>query len=218
MDDRLDRYVEEHGTFGNDALDWLERQTNIRTTHPRMLAGKGQGELLYMLTRMIRPKRVLEIGTFTGYSAICMALGLPDGGHLDTVEVNDELEELTLEGFKRAGVSGLVTLHICDALGFLSKAAECKGAGEDALYDMVFIDANKREYSDYYRLVVDMTRPGGFILADDVLWDGKVFAEHVPSDKQTKGVVEFNETVSGDPRVETMILPIRHGLGIIRKK
>ncbi len=212
MESALDKYLEEHCSIRNEALAWLERQTNIRTNYPRMLTGRVQGEFLYMMTRMISPRKVLEIGTFTGYSAICMALGLPENGHIDTLEINDELEDLIIEGFEKAGVSDKISLHIGDAMEFLRNHS-----GEDS-YDLTFIDANKREYPDYYELVLSLTRPGGFILADDVLWDGKVYAEKVPEDKQTAGIVKFNDLTANDPRVETVILPIRHGLSIIRKK
>lgn len=208
----MEKYIDLHSSFRYDALDWLERQTNIRTNYPRMLTGKVQGEFLYMMTRMISPRNVLEIGTFTGYSAICMALALEGEGHIDTLEINDELEDLILEGFERAGVSGRVSLHIGDAVEFL------RGQDGKKLYDLTFIDANKREYPDYYELALTLTRPGGFILADDVLWDGKVYAEQVPTDKQTSGIVRFNDLAASDPRVETVILPVRHGLSIIRKK
>ncbi len=212
MESAQDKYIEEHCSISNEALDWLERQTNIRTNYPRMLTGKVQGEFLYMMTRMIYPRNVLEIGTFTGYSAICMALALEGEGHIDTLEINDELEDLILEGFERAGVSGRVSLHIGDAVEFM------RGQDGKKLYDLTFIDANKREYPDYYELALTLTRPGGFILADDVLWDGKVYAEQVPTDKQTSGIVRFNDLAASDPRVETVILPVRHGLSIIRKK
>lgn len=212
MESPLEKYIEIHSSFSNEALDWLERQTNIRTNYPRMLTGKVQGEFLYMMTRMISPHNVLEIGTFTGYSAICMALALEGEGHIDTLEINDELEDLILEGFERAGVSGRVSLHIGDAVEFM------RGQDGKKLYDLTFIDANKREYPDYYELALTLTRPCGFILADDVLWDGKVYAEQVPTDKQTSGIVRFNDLAASDPRVETVILPVRHGLSIIRKK
>lgn len=212
MESAQDKYIEEHCSISNEALDWLERQTNIRTNYPRMLTGKVQGEFLYMMTRMISPRNVLEIGTFTGYSAICMALALEGEGHIDTLEINDELEDLILEGFERAGVSGRVSLHIGDAVEFM------RGQDGKKLYDLTFIDANKREYPNYYELALTLTRPGGFILADDVLWDGKVYAEQVPTDKQTSGIVRFNDLAASDPRVETVILPVRHGLSIIRKK
>lgn len=212
MESPLEKYIEIHSSFSDEALDWLERQTNIRTNYPRMLTGKVQGEFLYMMTRMISPRNVLEIGTFTGYSAICMALALEGEGHIDTLEINDELEDLILEGFERAGVSGRVSLHIGDAVEFLRRQDGKK------LYDLTFIDANKREYPDYYELALALTKSGGFILADDVLWDGKVYAETVPGDKQTAGIVKFNDLTAHDERVETVILPLRHGLSIIRKK
>lgn len=212
MESPLEKYIEIHSSFSNEALDWLERQTNIRTNYPRMLTGKVQGEFLYMMTRMISPRNVLEIGTFTGYSAICMALALEGEGHIDTLEINDELEDLILEGFERAGVSGRVSLHIGDAVEFLRRQDGKK------LYDLTFIDANKREYPDYYELALALTKSGGFILADDVLWDGKVYAETVPGDKQTAGIAKFNDLTAHDERVETVILPLRHGLSIIRKK
>ena len=215
METAQDKYLDSHCSFRNDALDWLERQTNIRTNYPRMLSGRVQGGFLYMLSRMVRPVNVLEIGTFTGYSTICMALGLPDGGHIDSLEVNDELQDLIEEGFERAGVADRISLHICDAVQYLRQ--ECE-AGKKEVYDMVFIDANKREYPDYYELALTLTRSGGFIAADDVLWDGKVFAEYVPGDRQTQGIVRFNDITAGDERVETVILPVRHGLSIVRKK
>ena len=206
-----DRYIREHSSGQTEALAWIERQTNIRTNHARMLSGAVQGRFLTMLTEMIRPARVLEIGTFTGYSAVCIAYGLPEDGHLDTLEINDELEDLILEGFDRAGVSGKVSLLIGDA----KKTLEQLKSGQ---YDMVYIDANKREYPEYYDLVFDMVRPGGYILADNVLWDGKVWLNPLPQDKQTQGIAAFNSIVARDPRVESVILPVRDGLNLIRKK
>lgn len=210
METPADKYIKEHTSPVSEALAWLERQTNIRTNYPRMLSGAVQGRLLTMLVQISRAERILEIGTFTGYSSICMAYGLPDCGHIDTLEMNDELADLITEGFRRAGVSDKITLHIGDAIEILDKIE-----GE---FDLVFIDADKREYSDYYQLVIDKLRPGGIILADDVLWDGKLFQEKIPEDKQTQGIVRFNEMVACDPRVEAVLLPIRHGLSIIRKK
>lgn len=206
-----DRYIREHSSGQTEALAWIERQTNIRTNHARMLSGAVQGRFLTMLTEMIRPARVLEIGTFTGYSAVCIAYGLPEDGHLDTLEINDELEDLILEGFDRAGVSDKISLLIGDA----KKTLEQLKSGQ---YDMVYIDANKREYPEYYDLVFDMVRPGGYILADNVLWDGKVWLNPLPQDRQTQGIAAFNSIVARDPRVESVILPVRDGLNLIRKK
>ena len=205
-------YIAEYSRKADQLLLWLEKETNLRSNYARMLCGAEEGTLLEFISKMISPKHILEIGTFTGYSAICLARGLRDGGRLDALEINDELEDLIEEGFSRAGVSDKISLHIGDAMEFL---AAQQGKKE---YDLTFIDANKREYPDYYEHVLALTRTGGFILADDVLWDGKVYAEHVPSDKQTAGIVRFNDLAAQDPRVETVILPVRHGLSIIRKK
>lgn len=219
MDDMTpeEKYIREHSTPRGAALEWIEKQTNIRTNHARMLSGAVQGRFLTMLVQMLGARKVLELGTFTGYSAVCLAMGLPEDGHLDTLEVNDELEDLVLEGFSRAGLSGKITLHIGDAVETLKRLSrDMHGAGD--LYDMVYIDANKREYCEYYELVFGMVRPGGFILADNVLWDGKVFEDPMPQDRQTLGISRFNDMVASDPRVDSVILPLRDGLNIIRKK
>lgn len=231
MDEEVYRYIMEHSTQQSEALRWVEKQTNIRTNHARMLSGSVQGELLRMLVKMSGVKRVLELGTFTGYASICLASALPEDGHLDTLELNDELEDLIREGFERAGVSDRISLHIGDckktlqAFNRRSQASEEnmskeKGQTDETFrqYDMVFIDANKREYCDYYELVFPLVRPGGWILADNVLWDGKVCAETISQDRQTQGILAFNEMVAADPRVENVILPLRDGLNIIYKK
>ncbi len=212
----LYRYIKDHTTPQGEALDWVERQTNIRTNHARMLSGAVQGRFLMMVTEMIRPKRILELGTFTGYSSICLASSLPVDGHLDTLEINDELEDLILEGFGRAGLSGKITLHIGDCKETLRRFNDT--VQEDLLYDMVYMDANKREYPEYYDLVFGLVRPGGYILADNVLWDGKVYGDNVPGDRQTSGIARFNDIVAADPRVECVIVPMRDGLYLIRKK
>ena len=178
-----------------------------------MLSGPSQGQLLRMLAQMTGASRILELGTFTGYSAICLASGLQENGHLDTLELNDELEDLILEGFCRAGLSGKISLHIGDCKETLKSFRQ-----QDRQYDLVYIDANKREYCEYYDLVFDMVRPGGLILADNVIWDGKVCQDPLPQDKQTLGIAAFNDKVSSDPRVESVILPLRDGINIIRKK
>lgn len=212
-----EKYIADHSSPLTDAQRWIIRQTHIRTNHARMLSGAVQGRFLTMLVELTGAARILELGTFTGYSAVCLAMGLPEDGHLDTLEVNDELEDLVLEGFSRAGLSGKITLHIGDAVETLKRLSrDMHGAGD--LYDMVYIDANKREYCEYYDLVFDMVRPGGFILADNVLWDGKVFEDPMPQDRQTLGISRFNDMVVSDPRVESVILPLRDGLNVIRKK
>jgi len=209
-----DKYILEHSSQQGEALAWVQRQTNIRTNHARMLSGAVQGRFLKMIVEMLGAQRILELGTFTGYSAICLASGMKDGGHLDTLELNDELEDLIQEGFSRAGLSEAISLHIGDCKETLKKLRE---DGREGYYDLVFIDANKREYPEYYDLVFDLVRPGGWILGDNVLWDGKVWEEPMPQDKQTLGIAAFNDTVAGDPRVESVILPLRDGLNIIHK-
>ena len=211
--EQIYKYIETHATVPNEALDWVVKQTHIRTNHARMLSGMAQGQLLRMFAQMVGAKNILELGTFTGFSAICLASGLQDGGHLDTLELNDELEDLILGGFERAGLSDKIDLHIGDCKETLRKFA-----AEERSYDLVYIDANKREYCEYYDLVFDMVRPGGLILADNVIWDGKVCQDPLPQDKQTLGIAAFNDMVSADPRVESVIMPVRDGLNIIRKK
>lgn len=207
------KYIEEHASKPSEALDWVVKQTHIRTNHARMLSGAAQGQLMRMIARMADARRILELGTFTGYSAICLGSALPADGHLDTLELNDELEDLILEGFEKSGLADRISLHIGDCKETLKRLAE-----EGKVYDLVYIDANKREYCEYYELVFDMIRPGGLILADNVLWDGKVCMDPLPQDKQTLGIARFNDMVSADPRVESVILPIRDGLNLIRKK
>lgn len=196
-----------------EALDWLQKQTNIRTNHARMLSGPVQGRFLKMIVEMCGARRVLELGSFTGYSGICLASGLPEDGHLDTLEINDELEDLILEGFSRAGLRERISLHIGDCLDTLKRFRE---EGREP-YDLVFIDANKRDYPEYYELVFDLVRPGGWILADNVLWDGKVALDPMPQDRQTLGIDSFNRRVASDPRVESVIIPLRDGLNLIHK-
>lgn len=208
-----EKYLKEHSSAQTEALGWLERQTHIRTNYPRMLSGPVQGKLLSILVKLTHAKSILEIGTFTGYSSICMAYGLPAEGRIDALEINDELEDLIREGWERAGVSDKITLHLGDAKETLQKL---KNEGKE--YDFVYIDANKREYCDYYEALLDMVTPGGCILADDVLWDGKLYLDPLPQDKQTQGISRFNDMVASDPRVEVVILPLRDGLSIIRKK
>ena len=210
MEETIYKYIEEHINPENEALDWVIKQTHVRTNHARMLSGKIQGQLLRMLVQMSGASRILELGTFTGFSAICLAGAVPEGGQLDTLELNDELEDLIREGFDRAGVADKITLHIGDCKQTLRQL-------RNQVYDIVYIDANKREYNEYYELVFDMVRPGGLILADNVLWDGKVCMEPVPQDQQTQAIVRFNDAIASDKRVECVILPLRDGLSIIRK-
>ena len=211
--EELYRYIQTHATAQGEALDWVEKQTHIRTNHARMLSGSVQGQLMRMIVQMSGAREILELGTFTGYSAIYLAGALPQDGHLDTLELNDELEDLILEGFEKAGLEDRISLHIGDCKETILKLRE-----EGRMYDMVYMDANTREYCEYYELVFDMIRPGGIILADNVLWDGKVCQNPLPQDKQTLGIARFNDMVSADPRVESVIIPLRDGLNLIRKK
>jgi predicted O-methyltransferase YrrM len=225
--EKIYEYIEKHATKPDEALDWVVKQTHIRTNHARMLSGLIQGQLLRMISQMCGAKRILELGTFTGFSAICLASGMGEGGHLDTLELNDELEDLILEGFEKAGLQDVIQLHIGDCKETLKALRADMGLPEtgdngqvdqDKLYDIVYMDANKREYCEYYDLVFDMVRPGGLILADNVIWDGKVCQDPLPQDKQTLSIVKFNDMVTADPRVESVILPLRDGINVIRKK
>lgn len=223
--EQIYKYIEDHASQESEALKWVAKQTHIRTNHARMLSGAIQGELLRIIVQTTGAKRILELGTFTGYSAISLASALPEDGHLDTLELNDELEDLIVEGFERAGLSEKISLHIGDCKETLRRirtdaglADECRIPATEDLYDIVYMDANKREYCEYYDLVFDLVRPGGLILADNVLWDGKVCQDPLPQDKQTLGIARFNDMVTSDPRVESVILPLRDGLNIIRKK
>ncbi len=202
-------YLHSHSTPMSDTLQWLERETHIRTNHARMLSGREQGSLLSLISELARPSSILELGVFTGYSTICLAKGLAEGGTIHAVEINDELEDLIREGYCRAGIEDRVQLHFGDAKQIIPQL--------DCCFDLVYIDANKREYPDYYRLVFDKVTPGGLILADNVLWDGKVLQEPMPEDAQTRGIATFNDLVAADERVENFILPLRDGLNIIRK-
>lgn len=211
--EKIYQYIKDHATSPDSALEWVEKQTHIRTNHPRMLSGSVQGQVMRMLAQISGASRILELGTFTGYSAICLASALPSDGHLDTLEINDELEDLILEGFERAGLADRISLHIGDCKETLRRFRE-----EGREYDLVYMDANKREYCEYYELIFDMVCPGGLILADNVIWDGKVCQDPLPQDKQTLGIARFNDMVSADPRVESVILPLRDGLNLIRRK
>ncbi len=206
-------YIAAHATPQSEALTWVEKQTHIRTNHARMLSGAVQGQVMRMIVQMSGARDILELGTFTGYSAICLGAAMPEDGHLDTLEINDELEDLILEGFERAGLSDRIDLHIGDCKETLRRFAE-----EGRMYDLVYMDANKREYCEYYELIFDMVRPGGLVLADNVLWDGKVCQDPLPQDKQTLGIAHFNDMIKEDRRVESVILPLRDGLNLIRKK
>jgi len=177
--------------------------------HPRMLSGHLQGQILSMVSGMIKPKYILEIGTFTGYSALCLAKGLADGGELHTIEIDDELETISKKYFLKSGMSDRIFQHIGDARQIIPSL--------DYEFDLVFIDADKRDYCDYYQLIFSKIPVGGFILADNVLWDGKVVDPESAEEEQTKGIMDFNNLIQNDPRVKNVILPVRDGIMVIQK-
>ena len=209
--DPLQEYISRHSQPQDEVLSWLETQTHYRTIHPRMLSGEPMGGFLTLFVQMISAARILEIGTFTGYSAICMARGLPEGGLLDTIEIFDEQQDLIQEAFKRAGVLERVRLHIGNALTVIPLLA-----AQGVTYQMVYIDGNKQEYSAYYKAVKPLVSPGGYILADNVLWDGKVL-DSTATDAQTKGILAFNDLVANDPDVFNVLLPLGDGLMLCKK-
>jgi predicted O-methyltransferase YrrM len=202
-------YARQHSTPEDTILHALYRETHLTTVYPRMLSGHLQGTLLNLISQMIKPSRILEIGTFTGYSAICMARGLAKGGILHTIDINDELAEIANRYFKLAGLEQSIVLHNGDALNIIPKLNE--------VFDLVFVDGDKEQYIRYYELVMPKLRKGGIILVDNVLWSGKVLAESPDKDKETESIREFNSMIAGDSRVEKLLLPFRDGIFIIRK-
>ena len=209
MNSPLEDYILRHTDPEPDYLYRLWRATNVHTIHGRMASGHLQGRLLKMLVEMIRPQRVLEVGTFSGYSAISMAEGLPDEGHLYTFEINDEMEDFTRPWIEDSSVASKITFIIGDAL------IEAPRLG--ITFDLAFIDGDKRTYRDCYEMVLSILRPGGFILADNTLWDGHVVDHAYDHDRQTQGITDFNDYIAADDRVEQVILPLRDGLTLIRK-
>lgn len=210
LTDALDGYILSHSDEEGALLSALNRDANVNLLRPRMLSGHLQGRILKMFCRMLRPRRVLEIGTYTGYATLCMAEGLEPDGLIHTIEINDEMEDFIRKYLERSPQKDKVRLHLGDAMEIIP--------GLDETFDLVFIDADKRLYCEYYDLVFPLVRPGGLILADNTLWDGKVIEEVHPADKQTQGILIFNEKVKQDNRVEKVILPLRDGLTIIWKK
>lgn len=205
----LDEYISLHTTPENEALQSITRDTHVHILNPHMLSGHVQGRALSMISHMIRPKRILELGTFTGYSALCLAEGLAEGGQLVTIEHNDELEETIKRNLSRSSLCNLIELIIGDCKSELKKI--------EGPFDLVFIDADKREYCAYLDLVYPLVPVGGFILADNTLWDGHIIDAAYDKDKQTLGLRAFNDRLAADERFEQVILPLRDGLTIIRK-
>jgi len=206
--DKIDEYILQHIDKEGDYMHRLWRATQLHLLYGRMASGHLQGRLLKMLVGMIRPKLVLELGTYSGYSALCMAEGLEAGAHLHTVEVNDEQEDFTLPWLKNSPWADKITMHIGDALEVVPRLG--------LRFDMAFIDADKRKYVEYYEMVMGCLNVGGYILADNTLWDGHVVDDEI-HDAQTEGIRAFNDRVAQDERVEKVILPLRDGLTLIKK-
>lgn len=204
----LQAYAEQQSTAESPALQQINRDTYANVLMPRMLSGHLQGRLLAMISQLIKPKLVLEIGTYTGYSAICMAEGLRPGGKVITIDKNEEIEGRIRSNFRSAGVAELIDLRIGNAQDIILTL--------EGPFDMVFIDADKERYSLYYDLVIDKLNSGGIILADNVLWSGKVL--DAAPDKDTRAILDFNRKVNSDPRVENLLLPIRDGIMLARKR
>lgn len=207
----LDEYILSHIDAESDYLHALYRDTHLRLLYPRMASGHLQGRLLKMLVQMIRPRLVLELGTYSGYSALCLAEGLPADGKLYTFEVNDEQEDFTRPWLENSPWGSRIDFRIGDALTEVPRLG--------LTFDLAYIDADKRKYVEYYEMVMQHLASGGYIIADNTLWDGHVLEEHPrPSDLQTLGIQRFNDRVAQDERVEKVILPLRDGLTLIRKK
>lgn len=210
--DLLEKYIHEHSSAEDSLLHELDRQTHLRVLNPRMISGHIQGKLLELIVKMFRPKNVLEIGTFTGYSALCMAAGLEDDAVIDTCEVDDELESLAQSFFDRSPYGHKIHLHVGSALDIAPKLGK--------QFDLVFMDGDKREYPAYYDMLMDggLLHSGSMILADNILWYGKVVQPVAHNDHHTQALIEFNRRVREDERVESVILPLRDGINIIRVK
>jgi predicted O-methyltransferase YrrM len=207
-DKKIEEYISKLSSPASAVLHDLYRKTNLEMLFPRMISGHIQGKFLEMVSLMLMPRRILEIGTFTGYGAISLARGLTDDGKLITIEENEELEEVILNFIKKSGYQGKIIPVFGDALQIIPDIGEW--------FDLVFIDADKENYSNYFNLVIDKLRPGGFILADNVLWGGKVIRPEI-DDEETLAIRHFNEMVAADVRVEQLLLPVRDGIMIIRK-
>lgn len=210
IDPEIEEYSLAHSDGESELLKRINRETHAEVMMPRMLSGHLQGRVLSMLSKMLNPEYILEIGTYTGYSALCLAEGLKTNGKLVTIDINEELETRVRGYFNESGYSGMIDYRIGNALEIIPGIKE--------QLDIVFIDADKENYSNYYQLVFDKVRSGGYIIADNVLWSGKVLPGNDKVDKDTKAIMMFNDMVSKDTRVEKLLLPVRDGLYVIRKK
>ena len=207
IEPRLSEYSEDHTSPESDLLKKISRDTHARVMMPRMLSGHLQGKFLSMISKMIRPKTILEIGTYTGYSTICLAEGLASGGKLITLDINEELESKVRGYFKEAALENVIDYRIANAIKLIPEL--------QVSFDLVFIDADKENYSSYFDLVINKVASGGYILADNVLWSGKVL--DTKPDKDTRAILEFNKKVQEDSRVENVLVPIRDGILLMRK-
>lgn len=206
-DREIEHYILDHTTPESPVLTELNRRTHLQVLQPRMVSGHLQGVVLEMISRMISPQSILEIGTFTGYSAICLAKGLCSNGVLHTYEINDELEGFATEFIEKSNLSDKIVQHIGSALDHAPSLG--------IKFDLIFIDGDKREYPQYYAMAKKILAPNGFILADNVLWDGKVVEDPTPKDDYTQGILNFNKMVQDDPEVKNVILPMRDGMMLI---
>jgi predicted O-methyltransferase YrrM len=205
----VENYIHRHSGEEEEILHKIWRQTNLRTFYPNMVSGKVQGKLLQMIVKMVQPQTILEIGTFTGYSAVAMALAMPENSKLITIDNNEEIESMAKGFFSEAGLADKISMITGDAVDIIPKL--------NNTFDLVFIDADKEQYISYYRAVFPKIKKGGFIIADNVLWGGKVLDKLVKTDKETKGIQDFNEMINNDNRVEKVMLSVRDGLYLIRK-
>lgn len=204
----LEQYAEAHSQSEPPLLQELSRRTHLNVLQPRMLSGHFQGRVLSLISKLIRPKTILEIGTYTGYATLCLAEGLSPEGIVHTIDVNEELQDLQREFFDRSGKGNQIVQHLGAAADIIPTL--------DANFDLVFIDADKQNYALYFDLIINKMRSGGIILSDNVLWSGKVVSPIKPNDKQTLAIDLYNKKINNDPRVETVLLPIRDGLTVSR--
>jgi predicted O-methyltransferase YrrM len=210
LPEKIDNYVVDHSQNEPELLQQLNKETWQKVLNPRMLSGGYQGRILSMISKLIQPKTILEIGTYTGYSALCLAEGLQKNGTLFTIDKNEELEDFAKKYFKQSPYTSQIKQLVGNALTILPTLNE--------KFDLVFIDADKANYSTYFNMIIEKMNSGGVILSDNVLWSGKVVEEIEPNDKDTKALVEFNKMLNSDDRIETILLPIRDGLSISRVK
>jgi len=209
IDQQLESYILANTIEEDPVLQRLYRETYLKLVNGRMCSGHLQGSILTFLSKLMAPSLILEIGTFTGYSAICLAKGLPNGGKLHTIEINDELEKFAADYFEETGLKEKIIQHIGDATVIIPQL--------DVIFDLAFLDADKRQYLTHFELVLPKLRPGGLIIADNTLWGGKVVEKIAKNDEQTIAILAFNKFVKQDPRVEATLLPIRDGMTLIRK-